>query len=487
MLLALCSGFPAQAQSTAGLPEGFVEEQVGGDWNMAVGLKFSRDGQRLYVWEKAGKVWIVEDGERMAEPLLDISEEVGDWGDHGLLGFEVDPNFESNGYIYLLYVVDRHHLMHYGTGSYNPAADDYRSATIGRVTRYTVTGENRTSVDLSSRKILIGETPQTGLPILYESHGVGSLVFGEDGSLLISIGDGASAGGLDYGYIEGDDFEHRAKDTYAKQALEDGIITQKQNIGSYKAQQLESLNGKILRVNPATGPGMPNNPFYEPSNPNSAASKVWALGFRNPFRFSIRPGTGSATMPGVIYTSDTGWNSFEEINVITEPGMNFGWPLYEGLEAQEYYMSRDMPNTSAPNPLYGQNGCDQEFVTFQNLLLQPRRTEQPYFGNYCNWEQELPDDMRKFVHARAAIEWGNGADGVARTGTFDGEEAATVLIGAPGSRWQAHSLTAAQRQEVSGIPAMISQPSIKTRTSLATTAPAGSRTPPLMGRMPLSL
>ncbi|MBC5772971.1 PQQ-dependent sugar dehydrogenase [Pontibacter sp. KCTC 32443] len=433
-IFTFCNNLSGYAQlSSVGLPSGFVEEQIGGEWNMAVGLKFSKDGKRLYVWEKSGKVWIVENGEKQPTPLIDISEEVGDWGDHGLLGFEIDPNFETNGYIYLLYVVDRHHLMNFGTGNYNASANDYRSATIGRVTRFTATGNTKNTVNLASRKVLLGETHQTGLPILYESHGVGSLVFGEDGSLLLAIGDGATSGGLDYGYIEGDTFEHRPKDTYAKQALADGIITQKQNIGAYRSQQIESLNGKILRIDPATGRGLPNNPFYESANPNSAASKVWTLGLRNPFRFSIKPGTGSASMPGVIYTSDTGWNTREEINIVTGPGQNLGWPLYEGLEPEINYMSRDMFNTSAPNPLYGKNGCAREFFTYQELLLQPKRTEQPYFGNFCDWNQKIPDNIRKFVHTRAAIEWGNGEGGVSRTPTFNGEDAAIALIGAANS------------------------------------------------------
>lgn len=418
---------------TATLPQGFVEEPVASNWTAPVGLTFSKNGNRMYVWEKSGKVWIVENGVKAATPLIDINEEVGDWGDHGLLGFAIDPSFDTNGYIYLLYAVDRHHLMNFGTGSYSSSANTYRQASIGRLTRYTVSpGNNRTAVNLNSRKILIGETKSTGIPILYESHGLGSLVFGEDGSLLISTGDGASAGGVDYGYREGDTDPNRAQDTFAKQALDDGIITEKENVGAFKAQLVESLNGKILRIDPNTGNGLPTNPYYDATNPKAAASRVWALGFRNPFRFTVKPGTGNATFPGVIYTGDTGWQSYEEINVVHRGGMNFGWPLYEGLEEMPYYMHRAVGNPYAPNPLYGQGNCDQQFVTFQDLLKQPKRTGQPYFHNMCRFEEVLSDDFRKFVHARPAIEWGNGSGG-SRTGTFVGEDAAVAMIGAPGS------------------------------------------------------
>ncbi len=431
-LLLLSLSFSSSAQSST-FPQGFVEEPVASGWTAPVGLAFSKNGTRMYVWEKAGRVWIVENGVKASNPLIDINEEVGDWGDHGLLGFAIDPSFDTNGYIYLLYTVDRHHLLHFGTGSYSPSANAYRQASIGRLTRYTVSpGNNRTTVDLNSRKILIGETKATGIPILYESHGMGALVFGEDGSLLVSTGDGASAGGVDYGYVEGDTDPNRAQDTYARQALEDGIITQNENVGAFKAQMVESLNGKILRIDPGTGNGLPTNPFYDTANPKSSASRVWALGFRNPFRFTVKPGTGGAAFPGVIYTGDTGWQSFEEINVVHRGGMNFGWPLYEGLEEMPYYMHRAIGNPYAPNPMYGQGNCDQQFVTFQDLLKQPKKSGQPYFHNMCRFEEALSDDFRKFTHARPAIEWGNGSGG-SRTGTFVGEEAAVVKIGAPGS------------------------------------------------------
>ncbi|WP_299820576.1 PQQ-dependent sugar dehydrogenase [uncultured Pontibacter sp.] len=414
-------------------PNGFVEEQIGGDWNAAVGLTFSKDGNTMYVWEKGGKVWVVENGEKLPTPMLDISDEVGNWGDHGLLGFTLDPNFESNGYFYVLYVVDRHHLMNFGKGSYSATTDEYYDATIGRVTRYTAS--NGKTADLASRKILLGETPATGVPITYESHGIGSIIFGEDGSLLISTGDGATAGWLDKGYDPS-----QPNDTYVAQALRDGILTPQEDVGAFKSQQVQSLNGKILRIDPATGRGLPTNPFYNASNPNAHKSKVWALGLRNPFRFTLRPGTGNANHPGTLYVGDSGWQDWEEVNVVTEKGMNFGWPIYEGLEAQPYYSNTGVANPFEPNPLYGQGNCTQQFFTFHNLLVQPKKTQQPYFGNPCNYNAVIPDNHHKFVHARPAIDWVNAVekDGVkpspnARVGTFNGEDPAVAKIGAAGS------------------------------------------------------
>ncbi|CAM3675037.1 PQQ-dependent sugar dehydrogenase [Pontibacter korlensis] len=416
-------------------PDGFVEEQVGGEWDAAVGLTFSDNGERMYVWEKAGKVWILENGEKLEEPLLDISEEVGNWGDHGLLGFTLDPNFESNGFIYLLYVVDRHHLMNYGKGGYNPTANEYNEATIARVTRYKVRNDGR-STDMNSRKVLLGESASTGIPILYVSHGIGSLVFGEDGSLMISVGDGATANGQDTGWKPGQE-----TDNFVEQGLQDGILAEVNNVGAFRAQQVHSLNGKILRINPATGDGLPSNPFYNSSNPRAPESRVWALGLRNPFRFTVRPGTGSATHPGVLYIGDVGWQDWEEINVAPEGGLNFGWPLYEGLEKQSwYYDGTDVPTPDINNPLYGTGNCDRETFYFEELIVQPRATEDPYFGNFCNWNVTIPEEVHTFVHTRPAIDWANAAItddtapvAVTRTGTFNGEDAAVVNVGAAGS------------------------------------------------------
>jgi len=126
--------------SAASLPAGFSEAAVaspaGTDWNGAVGMSFEDNG-RMYVWEQAGRVWLKEYGSNAWTLLIDITEEVGAWRDFGMLGFTLDPDFRANGYIYLMYVVDRHHLLYYGTPSYDPAVNEYFNATIGRITRYT--------------------------------------------------------------------------------------------------------------------------------------------------------------------------------------------------------------------------------------------------------------------------------------------------------------------------------------------------------------
>ncbi|MDX2248933.1 MAG: PKD domain-containing protein [Bacteroidia bacterium] len=314
-------------------PVGFVDQVYSTGFTNAIGITFDANG-RMYVSEKGGKVWIVENGIKSASPLLDISEEVGNWRDFGLLGVALDPAFLSNGYIYLLYTVDAHHLLNYGTPSYNAATDQYYDATIGRITRYTAeSASNFTTVDYNSRLILVGDSAHNGFPSLHQSHHVGSLVFGTDGTLMAACGDAASYEQVDQG--------GQVSGGWVNNGLTYGIITAAQNIGAYRSQDTTCQDGKILRINPANGDAIPSNPFYDPAHPRSPKSRMWAMGLRNPYRMSLRPETGSHNPthgnPGTLYIGDVGWNSAEELNVCDEPGLNFGWPKWEGMTHQPGY------------------------------------------------------------------------------------------------------------------------------------------------------
>ena len=415
----------------ADVPPGFTENVISGPWPDAVGITFENTG-RMWVWERTGKVWFKDTTDPSPSLLLDISEEVGAWEDHGMLGFALDPNFRTNGYIYVLYVVDRYYLFHFGDPDYDPAANEYNAATIGRVTRYTCrSSDGFRSVDLTSRQILIGETKQTGFPICSYTHGVGSLVFGEDGTLLVSAGDGATADTVDQG--------GNVSGSYAPQALTDGIIQAKENIGALRSQLLDSLNGKVVRIDPATGDGLPSNPYYDAANPRSARSRVWALGLRNPYRMSLRPNTGSHFPPdgnpGVLYVGNLGWNTWESVDVITAPRQNFGWPLFEGLDVLggDGY-DGNVANQDAPNPLYPGAGCSQYF-SFRQLLhedtLDP--AGQPPFANPCDASQTIPSSIPQFLHTRPVLDW-NHASAITRTPIYSGSgQAQTANVGAPGS------------------------------------------------------
>lgn len=372
------------------LPPDFYHEAVRTDFTNPVGMTFD-ENNRLYVWEKGGIVHVVDtNGTRLPEPLIDLSEEVGDWYDHGLVGFALDPAFLSNGYVYLLYVVDPHHLFYHGTAQYSTDSLDVPGATIGRLVRYTAdASDDFSSIDPASRRILIGESPSTGIPLVSNFHGVGTLAFGLDGTLLVSSGDGTSAS-IDVGM---------ASDTfvdYTQQALQRGILAPDQHVGQFRSQYLGALNGKVLRIDPVTGDGLPSNPFYDPQNPRSAQSRTWSLGYRNPFRMSVFPGTGSHVAsdgnPGAILVGEVGATEWEELNLLDQGGLNAGWPLFEGQFFNNAWNNFPTPyNLQAPNPLYGTGGCDEEFLRFKSLLAYPHLN--PSHPNPCDNDVTLPPSI----------------------------------------------------------------------------------------------
>jgi len=396
------------------LPAGFTRQEVGGAWNEAVGLMFAADN-RMFVWERGGRVWIVgTNGVKLPQPMLDISDEVGGWRDYGMLGVALHPNFLNNGYIYLMYVVDHHHLAYHGTPGYSPVTNEYFMASIGRITRYTArAADNFETVDYSSRLVLLGESASNGIPILHQSHGVGTLLFGQDGSLIASCGDGASYSGMDTGgAVHG---------SYAVQALAEGIIQPKEDVGALRSQLVDCLSGKILRLDPATGNGLPSNPFYDPLAPRAPRSRVWALGLRNPFRMALRPGSGSHDPadgdPGSLYIGDVGWGTWEDLNVCTGPAKNFGWPLYEGMMAEPEYSVAEVFNLDAPNPVYGSNGCTQQYFSFRDLLRQDTLNPASW-PNPCDGAVQIPGSLPRFLHTRPVADWHHGT-AQARTGGYD--------------------------------------------------------------------
>jgi len=263
-LVLLVFFFIQLSRLSAQLPSGFASSVLQNGYTAPMGVVFSNNGNTMWTWEKAGKVyvskWNGSSYAKQATPVLDISEEVGDWRDFGLLSIALDPDFETNSLIYLYYVVDRHYLINFGTANYNPATNDYFKATIGRITRYKLNQGTTVTTDYSTRKILLGESKTTGPCLLHESHMGGTLIFGRDKTLLLSTGDGASYASQDVG---------SASETYYQQGLSDGIIRSAENVGSFRSQMLNSLSGKILRLDPATGNGVSSNPFYDAANPRS--------------------------------------------------------------------------------------------------------------------------------------------------------------------------------------------------------------------------
>lgn len=395
LLLVIWTGFLTTASA-----QDFTASAYSTGWIHPTSFAFDASGH-LYVAERHGYLFQANpDGSRPTAPLLDISHEVGVWNDHGLMSITLDPDFLTNGYVYLLYVVNRHHLLHVGTPSYQPGETAPQQATIGRLTRYMLDASTGfTTVVPESRRVLVGKTIDDGFPIMYKSHGVGAVAFAEDGSLLVSCGDGAAYNGVDDG---GDDFG-----SFAPQGLSDGMLHAQEDVGAFRAQLIDSHNGKLLRIDPKTGDGLPGNPFFDPAQPATARSRVFALGFRSPYRFAVQPGTGGHSLaegnPGLIWVGDIGWYRWEELNRVDAPGLNFGWPLYEGMSGSAFENHR----TAHPryeNPLAN---CPETHFTFQDLLKQPLADPALAFPNPCDPTRQIPDSVPTFVHQWPAFTWPN--------------------------------------------------------------------------------
>src|SRR5262249_41826681 len=272
----------------ARLPAGFTEGVVAKGLTFPTDFAFLPDG-RVLIAEKHGVVRVVKGGDLLAEPFVDLSSQVGTDGYRGLLAVQVDPRFEANGHVYLLYARKPE-----GSAS---------APTTMRLVRVTADGDIARP---GSEKVILGAAG-TGscLDLPHGSdcipsdrdHDGGDIVFGKDGTLFVSTGDG---GGRD------DLFEPT----------------------SLRAQDVDYLGGKILHVT-SDGKGLPSNPFWN-GDGNANPSKVWAYGLRNPFRFTLGPG------PDVPYVGDVGAGTWEEVDVATR-GANLGWPCYEGRTRYKQY------------------------------------------------------------------------------------------------------------------------------------------------------
>ncbi len=311
---------PLSARSGT-VPASFVDENAfpGQTFTLPVQLVFLPDGSRLVV-EKAGVIrTVTATGLKLPTPFIDLSARVLSNDDRGLLGVAIDPDFASNRWVYMLYTVDPD----------SNGVDDNIPA-FARLERYQASAANPAVADLSTRQILIGGGFADGIPEPPRNmhHMVGTLRFGADKTLMIGSGDGANADIADAGGTD--------------PSFGPGLIAPSQDMGAFRAQSLNSMNGKLLRVDKETGLGLPSNPYWD-GNGSSTRSRVWLYGLRNPFRFAFRPGSGSASpelgRPGVLYIGDVGWNQTEEFDIARTGGINFGWPCFEGPYGNAPYQS----------------------------------------------------------------------------------------------------------------------------------------------------
>jgi glucose/arabinose dehydrogenase len=253
--------------SLAGNTQNIILEQYASGFTSPVAMAHAGDA-RVFIVERQGSIKIINsDATVLTTKFLDISSSVkSTGGEQGLLGLAFHPDYATNGFFYVNY-----------TNSSN--------ATV--IARYTVSADPNIA-DAGSESIIMT------IPQPYANNNGGSLVFGQDGYLYIGMGDGGAGG----------------------------------DPGN-RAQNRQELLGKILRIDVDSGSpySIPaDNPFA--SDP-SVLDEIWAIGLRNPWKFTFDSQTGDMWIP------DVGQGNFEEINMIENGlgGQNFGWRCYEASAA----------------------------------------------------------------------------------------------------------------------------------------------------------
>jgi glucose/arabinose dehydrogenase len=259
----LASAAPARAELLELLTE---------DVNGPIYLTHAGD-DRLFIVERAGRIRIFEGGVVLGTPFLDISDKVEPDGEGGLLTIAFDPDYASNGAFYVSYTTD-----------------DPDTGFTSIVSRYHVSAGDPNLADTAEAVLLELEQPFT-------NHNGGQIAFDQDGMLYVGFGDGG----------DGDD-------------------------PGCRAQKTDTWHGKLLRIDPdPTGDVPPHytipgdNPFA--SGGDGVLDEIWALGLRNPWRFSFDRGSDD------LWIGDVGQGTVEEVDL--EPaaslgGVNYGWKVMEG-------------------------------------------------------------------------------------------------------------------------------------------------------------
>ena len=225
----------------------------------------ARDGsQRLFILEQGGTIKLLGPGATAPSVFLGIGDRVLFGGEQGLLGLAFHPRFASNRRFFV---------------NYTRRPD---GATV--IAEYLVSATDPDVAERAEKVLLV-------IPQPFANHNGGMVEFGPDGFLYVGLGDGGSA-----------------------------------NDPGNRAQDPSQLLGKMLRIDvdgPAAGlpySSPPDNPF---AGPTPGRDEIFAVGLRNPFRFSFDRVTGE------LYAADVGQNAVEEINIVVRGG-NYGWRIWEG-------------------------------------------------------------------------------------------------------------------------------------------------------------
>jgi glucose/arabinose dehydrogenase len=278
---------------------------------------------RLFVVEQGGRIKIIDGSTAIATPFLDIHTRVSCCGERGLLGLAFDPAFETNRRFFVDYT-------------------DKNGDTIIASYRASTTDPNRAS----TTQTLVLKIDQP-----YANHNGGMLAFGKDGYLYIGMGDGGSSG----------------------------------DPGN-RAQNKNSLLGKILRIdiNHVTSTRKYSNPPTNPFVGKAGSDRVWAYGFRNPWRFSFDRTTGD------LWVGDVGQDRYEEVDRSTKAGgagkgRNYGWRQLEGNVCYKPSSGCSKTGKSHPIATYSHSkGCAVVGGYVYRGSAYPAMAGAYLFGDYCS-------------------------------------------------------------------------------------------------------
>jgi len=284
----------------ATLPTGFQEGIVADGISRGTAMEIAPDG-RIWVLEQGGDVEVFRAGSTTSFTALDIpAADINSAGERGLLGIAFDPSYNigdaASDFVYLYYT---------STAAPNPH---------NRISRFTVNNTNPDQPTLGSELVIFELDALSS----FTTHNGGAIHFGPDGKLYAAVGDNANGA---------------------------------------NAQSLNTLHGKMLRLNP-DGTIPTDNPFFSQTTGKNQA--IWARGLRNPFTFTFQPGTGR------MHINDVGAGTWEEINV-GAAGANYGWPTTEGNFNQSQF-----PNFTRPfySYLHG-SGTFQGFAITGGAFYNP--------------------------------------------------------------------------------------------------------------------
>jgi glucose/arabinose dehydrogenase/PKD repeat protein len=337
---ATVAGAPNAAAAT--YPPDFEEEPIVQGLTQPTMVAWAPDG-RMFIAEKQGVLKVVAPGASTATVVADYSARVNHSHDRGLLGLAVDTQFAQNGYLYLLYTYD---LNQIGTR-------DSSSPMASQLLRVRVSPSNVvTEATVILGTYVDGPCPTARndldcIPADGRSHSIGTVRSAPDGTLWVGNGDAADFGRVD--------------------------------LLALRAYDESSMAGKLFHID-RNGQGLPGHPFCPSNNTLSdVCTKLHSKGFRNPFRFTLRPGGG-------ITVGDVGWESREEIDLIGVGGKSYGWPCYEGRIQTPGYKDLSQCIAEYAKPPGTHLGPDHEYPHGGSLsvLGGPTYTGSDYGSDYPN-------------------------------------------------------------------------------------------------------